>query len=209
MKKTLYIIRHGQTDYNKAELVQGSGIDAPLNTTGLQQAQAFYEMYKGVAFDKIYTSALKRTHQTVAGFINKGIPWEQLSGLNEMSYGEFEGQPIFTETGPSVLDARCKWLLGQTDVRHPNGESPLDVQERQKRAMEIILKDPAETLLIAMHGRAMRILMSWTQKRDLAKMEDFDMPNSCLYKVTYYESTSNFIIELEGDIKHLESVEIE
>ena len=70
------MIRHGETEYNRQGIVQGSGIDADLNETGRNQAEAFYQKYKDIPFDKVYTSALVRTHQTVEKFIEAGIPHE-------------------------------------------------------------------------------------------------------------------------------------
>ena len=91
-KKTIYLIRHGETDYNRRGIVQGSGIDADLNDIGEAQALAFFESYQHVPFDKIYTSKLKRTTQSVQDFIALGIPVESHGGLNEISWGINEGQ---------------------------------------------------------------------------------------------------------------------
>ncbi|MBE7179132.1 MAG: histidine phosphatase family protein, partial [Mucilaginibacter polytrichastri] len=72
-RKTLYIIRHGETELNKKGIVQGRGINASLNETGKRQAREFFEAYQDVPFDRIYTSTLQRTHQTVQHFIDKGL----------------------------------------------------------------------------------------------------------------------------------------
>jgi broad specificity phosphatase PhoE len=93
MRKELYFIRHGETEYNALGMVQGRGIDADLNDIGRKQAEAFYQYYKNLPFDKLYTSTLKRTHQTVKRFIDSGLAWEQLSGLDELAWGELEGKP--------------------------------------------------------------------------------------------------------------------
>src|SRR5437588_6715319 len=95
--KTLYIVRHGQTDLNKQGIVQGRGRDTDLNEEGRQQAQLFYEAYKHVSFDKIYISALKRTQQSIQPFIDQGILYEKLSGLDELAWGVLEGQPSTPE----------------------------------------------------------------------------------------------------------------
>lgn len=87
MSKELYIIRHAETELNRLGIVQGRGVDSDLNDTGRAQAAAFFERYKTVAFDKIYTSELKRTHQTVQQFIDLGLPWEQELGLDELAWG--------------------------------------------------------------------------------------------------------------------------
>jgi probable phosphoglycerate mutase len=58
-KKTIYLIRHGETDFNRQGIVQGSGVDSDLNELGRAQAEAFFQSYQNVNFDKVYTSALK------------------------------------------------------------------------------------------------------------------------------------------------------
>src|SRR6478736_6501366 len=74
--KKIYLIRHGQTDFNLRGIVQGSGVDTSLNERGRDQAQAFFQAYKKVAFDKIYTSALKRSFESVQSFVALGLPYE-------------------------------------------------------------------------------------------------------------------------------------
>jgi broad specificity phosphatase PhoE len=74
MIKTLYIVRHGQTDLNKQGIVQGRGRDTDLNDEGRKQADLFYNAYKSVPFDKVYISELKRTEQSIQQFIDLGIP---------------------------------------------------------------------------------------------------------------------------------------
>ncbi|HLS39123.1 MAG TPA: histidine phosphatase family protein, partial [Sphingobacterium bovisgrunnientis] len=61
MKKTFYFIRHGQTDLNLKGIVQGRGVNTSLNDSGRKQADAFFNAYKHIPFDKIYTSTLVRT----------------------------------------------------------------------------------------------------------------------------------------------------
>jgi len=89
-------------------IVQGSGINSSLNEQGRGQAKAFFEHFKHVPFDRIYTSALKRTVETVQSFIDLGIPTESLAGLNEISWGSKEGQKITPEE-----DAYYHWMLRQ------------------------------------------------------------------------------------------------
>ena len=67
--KTIYLIRHGETDFNRQGVVQGSGVDSDLNELGQAQAEAFFQAYQHIPFDKVYTSALKRTHQSVKKFL--------------------------------------------------------------------------------------------------------------------------------------------
>ena len=50
MPKEIYIIRHGETDYNRQGIVQGQGVDTSLNDLGRRQASAFFEHYRHIDF---------------------------------------------------------------------------------------------------------------------------------------------------------------
>jgi broad specificity phosphatase PhoE len=205
--KLIYLIRHGETAYNKLGVVQGSGIDADLNDKGREQANAFFEYYKHVNFDKIYVSALVRTHQTVSNFIEKGIKHEVLSGLNEISWGEKEGK-IPTEKENNVYaDLLEAWQKGNTQLAAEGGESPEEVLARQLPALSYILKQENEdTILVAMHGRAMRILLTHLTKQPLKNMDQFEHTNTCLYLISYAEG--NFTLLKQNDLSHLKVEEL-
>src|SRR5476651_746549 len=155
INKTLYIVRHGQTDLNKQGIVQGRGMDTELNAEGRLQADLFYRSFKDVPFDKIYISELRRTQQSIQQFIDLGIPYQKLAGLDELAWGIYEGQPSTPETKSAFLKVMRKWTAGELDIKFENGESPNEVQTRQKEALGIILSHPDEkNVLICMHGRA-------------------------------------------------------
>lgn len=207
--KTIYLIRHGETDYNRRGVVQGSGIDADLNEMGFAQARAFFESYQHIQFDKVYTSALRRTVQSVQGFIDLGIPFEQLVGLNEISWGSQEGKIPNYQDDAYYKDLIWRWQNGQTDYPTENGESPEDVKNRQKEAIDYILSQESEkTILVAMHGRAIRILLAWLTDKPLSEMDSFEHSNLCLYKLNYSYQTQSFEIEIANDITHLLMVEV-
>ncbi len=206
-QKTIYLIRHGETDFNRRGIVQGSGVDSDLNEMGRAQAMAFFLAYQHVPFQKIYISGLKRTYQTAEPFIELGIPYEKLTGLNEISWGIMEGKApgnLDNEYYRALIEA---WESGRTDQPTEGGESPDQVATRQKEAIDAILSHPGEeTVLIAMHGRAMRILLSWITNQPLAHMDQFEHSNVCLYKLLYdYESTT-FTITQANDTAHLLSL---
>ena len=186
IQKTLYIVRHGQTDLNKQGIVQGRGMDTNLNNDGKLQANMFYDAYKDVPFDKIYISTLKRTQQSVQQFIDKGLPYEKLSGLDELAWGIHEGQPSTPETKSAFMKLMRDWTSGKLDSKFEKGESPNEVMQRQKEALAIIMSRPEENnVLICMHGRAMRLLLCLLTEKPLTKMEEFPHQNLVLYKITY------------------------
>src|ERR1700754_3390041 len=151
IQKTLYIVRHGQTDLNKQGIVQGRGRDTNLNDEGRKQAGLFYKAYKNVPFDKIYISELKRTQQSIQQFIDLGIPYEKLSGLDELGWGIYEGQAPSTENRAAFHQMAQDWQAGLLDKKFEGGESPNDVMRRQHEALKTIISQPDEkTILICM-----------------------------------------------------------
>jgi len=184
--KTLYIVRHGQTDLNKKGIVQGRGRDTDLNKEGRRQADLFFRAYKHVPFDKIYISELKRTQQSIQPFIDMGLPYEKLSGLDELAWGVLEGQPSTPENKAAFMKLLRGWLDGKLDTKFEGGESPNEVKARQLEALETIMSHPKEkTVLICMHGRALRLLMCILMNKPLTEMENYPHQNLVLYKITW------------------------
>lgn len=200
--KTLYIVRHGETELNRQGIVQGRGKDTDLNDEGRRQAGLFFKAYKDVHFDKIYISKLKRTQQSIQQFIDLGIPYEKLAGLDELAWGVLEGQPSTPANRAAFLKLIRHWLDGQLNEKFEGGESPNEVKARQVEAMETIMNRPEEkTVLICMHGRAMRLLMCVLLGKPLTEMESFPHQNLVLYKVTW--DGSKYEIVDFNNAKHL------
>jgi broad specificity phosphatase PhoE len=194
MDKELYIIRHGETELNRLGIVQGRGVDSDLNDTGRAQAAAFFERYKAVAFDKIYTSELKRTHQTVQQFIDLGLPWEQESGLDELAWGLWEGQPNTEESRAAFREVVEKWQGGNYDAKFEGGESPNDVSIRLQETISLIKsKADEKRILVCMHGRAMRLLLCLLLDKPLSEMGDFPHQNTTLYRLSFADNRFSVI----------------
>lgn len=200
--KKIYLIRHGQTDFNLRGIVQGSGINSSLNDFGWSQARAFYAAYHEISFDKVYTSVLVRSQESVKGFIDLGIPYEALVGLNEISWGTKEGQAITLEEDAYYHNMLRNWREGDTSHKIEGGESPEDVVLRIKPAVEHILRQTDEqTILVCMHGRAIRILLCYLLNLPLKNMDMFEHQNLGLYLLDY--TAGKFTIEKYNDLTHL------
>jgi probable phosphoglycerate mutase len=185
--KNIYIIRHGQTDYNLKGIIQGSRVDTDLNDTGREQASQFFEAYKHINFDKIYISKLKRTYQSVERFIvEKNVPYEAFEGLNEISWGEQDGMNTTFEMKEYYQHVANEWAKGNLDLVIGGGESPNQVMARQKPVWQYIMNQTHEkNILICMHGRALRILLCHILGLPLSQMDKFEHSNLCLYRLTY------------------------
>ena len=205
-RKKIYIVRHGQTDFNLKGVVQGSGIDASINSRGEAQANAFFQAYQDVAFDYIYYSGLIRTRQSILGFLELGIPSRSLPELNEISWGTYEGTPMTPEEGEYYRHMLAQWQLGHLDYAIAGGESPNLVARRLKLALEEILSGPGDTILVCMHGRAMRIFLSLILGTDLKMMDQYSHQNLCLY-VVEQKKTGGFQLVKNNETTHLKGLE--
>ena len=204
MKKTIYFIRHGETDLNRQRIVQGSGIDSELNELGHLQAGAFYDFYKELPFEVVITSALQRTHQTVFPFIKQGIPWEKTPDINEINWGVHEGKP----SEPWMIQAYDRmvkeWAKGNFQASLEAGESAQALAERSQRFINSLKSRPEKLLLVCSHGRALRCLMCCVKGQHLREMESYSHSNTGLFKVNF--NGNGFEVEMENDVRHLEAL---
>lgn len=87
----IYIMRHGKTDWNKLEKLQGH-VDIPLNSEGIAAARKACEKYKNVHFDICFCSPLTRARETAEIVLEgRDIPIVVDDRLIEMGFGEYEG----------------------------------------------------------------------------------------------------------------------
>ncbi len=205
ISQKIYLIRHGQTDYNLQGIVQGSGVDASLNATGDSQALAFYQAYRGVPFDRVYTSRLKRSKESVKGFVALGLVPESLEALNEISWGIKEGQRITPEEDEYYHWMLNEWRLGKTHIPIEGGESPDEVGKRQRGFIDLLHARPSDkNVLVCMHGRAMRILLCQLMNYPLRSMDMFEHENLCLYLL--HNSGRQMTVELYNNTNHLKGL---
>ena len=202
--KKIYLIRHGQTGHNHRGIVQGRKINSKLSKKGYRQAAAFFNAYKDTPFQKVYTSTLRRTMQTVQPFLDLGLPHEALPGLDEICWGESEGLFANGENNKKYFNVIKAWKSGQLDLRLKGGENPLDVRERQREALDYIAAQPEDLVLVCMHGRALKILLAWITGKSMKEMDIFDHDNLSLYILHYQDSV--WQIETHNDRTHLHDI---
>lgn len=204
---TLYILRHGQTEFNRLNIVQGSGTDSELNETGYTQARAFYETYQNIDFQLVVTSTLLRTRQTVQGFLDKNIPWQQTPLINEISWGTHEGKFQNAVQKERYHAMVAQWQMGNLDAALPGGESARQLAERIGSFVEWVKKRSEKRILIATHGRALRCLIAQLKGWPLTQMEEIAHTNTGLYIAKRYGN--NWLFERENDTSHLDKLKEE
>jgi len=157
----VFFIRHGETDFNKNQLIQGRGIDMPLNQKGRQQAKAVARLLKPYRIDKIIGSSLIRSQETAKLIRNGKTTYEFYEEIDEMDFGEIEGRP-FNKIKEKINTIHTKWSEGYVDFKCPGGgESPREVFERANdKILEILKNSKDESIAFVIHGRLIRILLS-------------------------------------------------
>jgi broad specificity phosphatase PhoE len=135
----LYLIRHGETDWNTDQRCQGFS-DIPLNEKGRRQATALARVLSGLDIEAIYSSTLSRAYET-ADIIARyhDAPVEPSDALRELNQGEFEGLKL-TELVENYTDFLTEWLRDPADLQVPGGESLRQVQTRAWTKMEEIIQ---------------------------------------------------------------------
>lgn len=189
LKTTLLLVRHGETEYNRREIVQGRRIDSVLNETGQQQAEHLARRLADIRFDAIYASPLRRAVQTASAVAQRhpDVPLHTLADLEEMSWGIYEGREA-TEEVRTALDRHFEaWKQGQFGVPIQEGESILQVQMRALRALDHILAThEGETVLIVTHGRWLRVLLaSILPGYELRRMHEIKHANTGVNLITF------------------------
>ena len=150
----IYIIRHGQTEKNRANVLQGRS-DIPLNDSGRQQAEEVKNQFikAGIHFDLVYTSPLIRAVQTAA-IIAEGIPQLKDDRLIEMDYGPYEGMDL-ADPAPEVLE------FFRDFVHNPAPEGMEQLSSVTERAGSFLdrIRLLQGNILISTHAIAMKGLL--------------------------------------------------
>lgn len=145
----IYLVRHGQTQWNLEKRLQGA-TDNVLNETGRRQAAELAQRLAGVPFSHIYSSGLRRAQETAAAFAG-ATPVTALPALNERSFGKFEG--IFEDQRDAALFAEFGRRGNALDDSLDGGESLQSQADRVKAAVrQITARHATGSIAIVAHG---------------------------------------------------------
>lgn len=155
----IWMVRHGQTDWNLEGRLQGQ-LDTPLNDTGMDQARKLADELADKKFCALYSSDSMRARQTaeiIAGRVNLPIKFDRR--LREISQGQFEGM-LFSEVAQKFNSALTDRTRNPVHSRLPGGESVAELNARFKEAIdEIACAHPDEPVLVAAHGLAIATML--------------------------------------------------
>ena len=168
----LYLVRHGQTDWNLENRVQGR-TDTPLNETGIAQAESLAEEMAGINARAVCSSDLRRALVTAEKIRSRlGLPPEKLCvlpELTEVDFGPWEGKTLDEIRRIYPEDYR-RWVSHSFGELPPGGEKREDILRRIGEALSKIAaaagpEEDSEVIIVA-HGGILLRLMVWLLRED-------------------------------------------
>jgi len=167
----LYLVRHGQTDWNQENRIQGNN-ELPLNKIGKQQAEKVSQELKHLNVSAIYSSPMLRTIQ-MAKIIAEGNPCKIVieENLNEGKFGSIQGMTTAEFKKKFQEDLiQLHRMDADTRLRHklvPEADSILEIAERTIPCLKVIAaKHPDQNVIIVTHGWLMRSLLVVLNQND-------------------------------------------
>lgn len=203
MVTQLYIVRHGETEWNRQEKLQGWN-DSDLTEKGRGCALLLGERLKEIPFDAIYSSSSKRALETAKIILGKRQEKIILEDdLREIYLGNWQGQTheALKKKFPNEFAA----FIHRLDHYEPiTGESFSDVQSRVKRVIErIITEHPSGNVLIVTHSVCIEVLISIYKSVPLGNLGTVQpIPGTSLSIIE--SRKGQMLVKMVGDTQHLE-----
>lgn len=171
----LYILRHGETDWNRKKRFQGQ-TDTSLNLEGFRQAQRCRDMVQrlGLTFDRVYSSPLCRAMETAETVsLLSGDRIRQDARLMEMDFGAIDGTPFDRDSAAAGLLFRDP----EHYVPEGGGETFPQLLSRLQSFFEDLKKTQDRSVLIGSHGCAIRCMLVNFGYLELSKIWQISIPN--------------------------------
>lgn len=173
MPLELYFVRHGQTDFSRANRFCGS-IDPPLSDFGLRMAEAIGAAYGDKKWTAIYRSPRQRALQTIAPLArHAGLEPVVCDGLAEISYGAWEG--LTQDEAKARSPEEYAWYSADTTSRAApgGGETAFMVAARAMPVVDRIRADhPEGRVLVVSHKATIRIMICALLGMDVRQFRD-------------------------------------
>jgi broad specificity phosphatase PhoE len=201
---TVYLVRHGQTAWNREEVFRGRG-DIPLNETGRKEALLTGQYLRRVVVNSVYSSPLSRavvTAETIAHYQDRKV--QILDGLIDIDFGQWQGIS-HEEVREKYGELYRQWKDTPHLVRFPGGESLKEVRKRVLRAIRSIIRDHAdETLVMVSHRVVNKIMLCGLLGLDNSHFWQIGQDTGC---INILEFSEEFTIRRLNDTSHLMAIE--
>lgn len=204
MSTILYLVRHGETDWNKTNLFQGR-TDIPLSEEGIWQAKQTKERLKG-KFDVVYTSPLSRAVQT-AKIISENTELSPIiyENLIEIDFGKWEGLP-YDEIKDIFPKEHKLWKTDNNTAPLVGGEQNMkNASIRGKNAfLDIVNKNQNKRILLVAHGGLIKAGIVGLYNFGINMYHNMYIDNTSITTIKFFEDRKPLTLGL-NDTCHLHS----
>ena len=203
----IFIARHGETEYNRTNRIQGRGINESLNKTGRMQARAISEVLSDKQIARVFSSSLNRSKETAQIIADQlELDIHSYPELDEMDFGIIEGRPI-SEVGDHLNQLHNHWKSGNITFALDRGESPEEVLRRVTKCMDTVLREHnGQSMLFVLHGRLIRVILSHWLGYGLREMHCVEHQNGSLYHMQLYDKEIKPVFL--NEVSHLEGIKV-
>jgi len=204
---SVYLIRHGQTAWNKEEIFRGRA-DIPLNEIGFREAELVGEYLKGKDIHVIYSSPLSRARETarrIAQFFNLKV--QPLVGIVDMRFGKWEGRPL-KEVQIHDRELYQEWREKPHQVRVPGGESLDEVRVRAMAALEEVIQyHHGKNLVLVSHRVINKVIICGILGIDNSHFWQIGQDTAAINLIQFQEG--KYVLSLLNETCHLKSLKEE
>lgn len=200
----LILVRHGETEYNRADVFRGR-VDLPLNERGKMQARAAASYLQETDFEAFYSSPLKRSMETARAIAEPhGGEVLALEDFNDVDYGLWSGKSVdeVREGWPEVFDL---WVNHPEEVVFPEGESLRAVRERLQAGLDKLALKHEGTVLLVGHKLINRLLVCIVLGLPTAAVWRVDQSNGAINVMAHGER--GWMLRRMNDVAHLKGME--
>ena len=200
----IYLVRHGETDWNSLRKYQGR-IDIELNDKGIGEAHLAGKKLESYGIDCIYSSTLKRAMKTaeiINSYVNAGeiITTEEIIELN---LGQWEGK-TWDEIQEEYKEFLKTWMTNRVKVKIPGGESYGDAEIRGINFLRNLVNScSCENVVVISHGALIAAVLCSILSIDANHEGNFRVDNCAVNHISYDKKEDKFSVVTLNDISHL------
>ena len=201
----IYLIRHGQTDWNLEGKIQGRH-DVSLNETGSKQAELLAMGMDKRPVVQIFSSRQKRALETAQAVGRRQhVAVTVIDGLEEVEFGEWEGK-TWDEISREYPEEFKDWCTEPAEIVPPGGESRPQIYRRIGNALKEILRRSRGDIAIVSHGAALAYMVSIMLEKELGDHDEIIVKNASISTVEYDRETGKFHMVEANDVSHLKAL---
>lgn len=192
----LYIVRHGETEWNVIKRFQGQ-LNTPLTEKGMEKLRETGKKLENVLFDEVYTSELGRTVASAEiilnenrGYKNKKLELKKLAELNEVYFGVWQGL-TYEEVFLKYPEEANNYFYNVKNYKAENveAENLKDALERFLKGINKILDShESGNILVVTHGTVLEMFMNYVANNSIFDIDERTLMGNGDYKIFSYKN---------------------